>query len=189
MPAPESGPQPAPEPPDHAPRWLWWGLVALLVLLIGGGGALAGALWLGAADPPLAGPLAWERSAPQGACLDVRGMNLPDRTFPASLVASARVETPPEALTRWGLWLDAPDSAWRWEVLPPGYIVHSGQTWPFFHVQAGVNVLRLDLTTAQYTLWLNRERVLTGEPGPEGAWGLVGGEGVCWQRLALYRPD
>ncbi len=176
---------------DPAPRWLWRALVLLLACLITGGGALAVALRLGIADPPLAGPLAWERRAPEGGCLDVIGVTLPPWAAPATLIASARVDAPPEALTRWGVWLGAPDSGPRWEVLPPGNFVHAGQTRPFFHVRAGVNDLRLDLTGEGYTLWLNRERALAGllTPLPGEAWGVTGGENVCWQRLALFRPN
>lgn len=176
---------------DPAPRWLWRALTLLLALVLIGGGAAIILLRLGIADPPLAGPLAWERRAPEGGCLDVGGLALPAWGAPATLIASARVDAPPDALTRWGVWLGAPDDGPRWEILPPGYFIHAGQTMPFWHVGAGVTDLRLDLAAAGYTLWLNRERALAGAlpPLPGGAWGVTGGDGVCWQRLALYRPN
>ena len=48
------------------PIWLWrtaiWGLLAALAAVL----ALAGALALGLADPPRAGPLAWQDDFKQG---------------------------------------------------------------------------------------------------------------------------
>src|SRR5690242_10812255 len=54
------------EAENEAPRWLWrlasWGLL----LTVAGVAALAGALALGAADPPRAGPLLWQDDFKQG---------------------------------------------------------------------------------------------------------------------------
>ena len=176
---------------DVLPRWMGRGLSLLLMLVLGGGVLLTGLLSLGVADPPLAGPLAWEHRTEADSCLDVRALSLPPLTLPASIVAIAHVNSPPEDLTRWGVWLEAPDSVWRWEVLPPGYFVLGGETHSFFHVHDGSNELRLDLGTPGAVLWLNRERAWesSGAPPAATAWGVIDAQSVCWQRLAIYTPD
>ncbi len=59
------------------PDWLWrivlWGLVALIVVGVGGALLLAG----GAADVPRAGPLQWEHAAVSPDCLEVDALVMP----------------------------------------------------------------------------------------------------------------
>lgn len=176
---------------DHVPRWLWRALGVTLGLVMLGSGLLFGLLALGAADPPFAGPLAWEQVAPAGECLSTTALVLPDLYVPVTVVLRARVETPPAALTTWGLWLDTPESPLRWEVLPPGYFRYAGQTHPFFHVHDGMNDLRLDLAEDSAQLRLNQELALDMPPASLATanWGLVDRPGVCWQGIAVYSGD
>ncbi len=176
------------------PRWLWWAALAMLVAVAMGG--LVGALLLatGAAEAPRAGPLQWSLTADATGCLDVAALDLPPLSPPATVELTAARLPLADAFAAWGLWLMAADAVFRWEVLPPGYFRHQGQTFPFPSVSDGPNDLRLDLADGMYRLWLNRERAAEGAI-PDGAlngplpWGLLRDEGICWRRLALYGPN
>ncbi len=178
---------------SDAPRWLWRLAVLILagVVIVG----LAGAILLtgGAADPPRAGPLRWSVEALPGDCLHVDGLSLPALSPPFTLESVAEAQNGPDTFTSWGVWLGSPEAGPRWEVLPPGYYRHDGQTIPFHHVRAGQNELRLDvLSGGRYVLRLNRERAAEGEISPDHLqWGLLGGRGVCWKRIDIYAdtPD
>jgi hypothetical protein len=179
-----------PVPPGSVPRWLWWGALLTLGVVIAGGVIGAVMLALGAGETPPAGPLRWQsESAPTG-CLDVAALDLPRLVPPVTLELSAERLEGTSAFATWGLWLDDPGSDLRWEVLPPGYYRYRGQTFPSPHVCDATNDLRLDLIEGRFVLWLNREQAASG-PIPAGmlAWGLVGGEDICWQRLAIYGPS
>ena len=173
---------------DDLPGWLWRVLLLVLVIVLVFGGGLSGLLAAGLADVSPYGGLLWHAEAGAGACLDVNAV--PDELppLPLTVILGADVTVGGSA---WGLWIGQDTPAARWEVLPPGYYRHDGVTWPFFHVGGGDDKLRLDLTAAGYTLWLNQERAVAG-PLPSGdsmRWGLVGGQGVCWRHLALYGSD
>ena len=180
---------------DHnsaqVPLWLWRALLLALAALILGGLSGAALLALGAADPPRAGSLQWLQEAESGECLDASALDLPLLRPPITVELTAVRTESAASLAVWGLWLRTPDAAaLRWEVLPPGYYRHAGQTMPFHHIGAGENTLRLDIHGGHYVLWLNQERATDGAaPADPFAWGLVEDEGICWRRLALYSPD
>lgn len=177
-------------PAEAIPRWLWRALLLACVGLIGVG--LAGALLLaaGVADPARLGRLAWSHSAEPGACLEAGILDLPVLAPPYTLELSAARQPDADEFATWGLWLADPgDDSLHWEVLPPGYFRHAGQTVDFHHVHPGENVLRLDVSAGGFVLWLNHERAAAGV-APEGAvpWGLVDAGDICWSQVAVYAP-
>lgn len=175
-------------PGDELPPRLWRAIVALpvVILCVGIGAALL--LAAGAADPPLPGPVLWERQAPDGECLDPGGLDLPALQPGRTLEASAASVDH----AAWGVQVTAGEQARLWEVLAPGYYRHAGRTIDFHHVHAGFNLLRLDLIAGdeagdRWRLWLNRERAAEGAlPAGELDWRLVGMEQVCLGRLTVY---
>ncbi|GEM_PF-3482714 len=175
----------------QVPLWLWRALLLALTGLILGGLSGVVLLALGAADPPRAGPLQWQQEAESGECLDAAALVLPPLRSPVTVELTAVRMELAASLAVWGVWLGTPEAAGlRWEVLPPGYYRHAGQTIPFYHIGAGENTLRLDISGGHYVLWLNHERATEGAaPVDSFAWGLVGDAGICWRRLAIYGPN
>ena len=168
---------------------LWWAILGGVVALIGIVLLAALLLAAGAADPALPGPLRWEMEAAPGACLDVHGLYLPPITIPITI--ELRAASTDHAA--WGMTLgDLLD----WEVVPPGYTRHAGQTWPFFHMVDGNNTLRLELlksdagqTGAHWRLWINLEPAAEGDLARVGGgWALLAEPGVCWEQLRVYGP-
>ncbi len=177
---------------DLLPVWQWRGLLILLgaVLAVTAGAALW--LSLGGADVPPLAPLSWEQVAIGRECLDAAKWRSPGG-MPLTIILAARMLPGSEEQTGWGIQRGHGESALRWEVLPPGYYRHAGETRPFHHVSGETDELRLDLTDDSYVLWLNRERAVSGHtPAQDDAaalWSLIGGAGVCWQRLAVFAGD
>ena len=176
-------------PEDRIAPGLWRVLLAGLAALIGIVLLAALLLAAGAADPALPGPLRWAMEAAPGACLDVHGLYLPPITLPITIELRATATDH----AAWGLTLgDLRD----WEVVPPGYYRHAGQTWPFLHVAEGGNSLRLALlspdegqTGAHWRLWINLEQAAQGDLARVGqGWALLAEPGVCWEQLRVYGP-
>lgn len=172
------------------PAWLWQMLLIAPVSLAAGGVLLVLLLAAGAADPPLAGPLRWRQEAPRDGCLDVGVISLPNLQLPFTIILAATRRDDADPFDTWGLWLADPVDGPRWEILPPGYYRTQGETFPFHHVVAGRNELRLDLGGGAFQLWLNREQAVGGEWTDSATdWGMIGGGTICWHSLALYGPD
>jgi len=108
---------------SSSPRWVWWlalggtGLVITVVVLV------AVALWLGAADPPVAGPVRWsddglawaggpdvllgaERELWAGAPF---GCAIPGDAFTISVRAVIAEES--DSAAAWGIWLEDSDGS------------------------------------------------------------------------------
>ncbi len=179
-----------PESPDVVPIWLWRLVLAALVSVVIGGAITALLLAAGVADPPTAGPVRWRQETLDSGCLGLTEITLPALQPPVTIsLAASRLETA-DPFDTWGLWLENPTTGPRWEVLPPGYYRYQAETFPFPHVGEGRNELRLDLADGAFVLWLNRKRAAAGDwVGDPSAWGLIGGEPICWHSLALYGPN
>jgi hypothetical protein len=175
-------------------------MVALLLFTIGSGLALAAALASGAADPPFAGKLIWERhsSSNWAGSSDTGELRLlkspaPLPPLPFTFQLTAGNTGAPDSA--WGIWLETANGKQIILIDNQGYYSVSDTPYPywveFIHLRTGHNTLYLNAdATGAATLRLNREVAWTGILSPRTTWGIVTyrAPALTWDTLQLYAP-
>jgi hypothetical protein len=183
---------------DRASYNGWWlGLLALLIVLLGGLG-LALALSVGLADPPRGDSLVYEAEsldglAQAGSIDDVTLYTLPDvPDVPFTLEAVASNGSSGGAA--WGVWLEADDVDRVLLVDNRGYMLStlsaSKPEWrEFMHIQSPSNRLYIHIENGLAVFRINQELVTAIPVGRVDRVGLAlyGAPRLTWESITLWK--
>lgn len=198
------------QPPEQIPHWLWYGAWGALFTIACGGLLLAVLLRNGAADPPRAGPLVWQRGplptlhvSPNYTTVETD--TIPLFRVPYTLEIAGRFSADTDPAAAWGITFDQSSDQ---SDAPPFEIAIIGQRFfavlpaspdslPFIHIRplGAVNRLRLDVDSAgQGILRINDEVAWRGlVPAARSARITLRSRkapaNLDVERVAVYAPD